>query len=271
MTKLKRDELKRRFSVGQMPSEMDFADLIDSMVNSEEEGFDKTAEDGLKLSQLMDSGHLMSFYENVSEEAPLWFSELRLMQQGKVSFLHISTPRVKSAESVISLKGPCPDVDADEGEDVSPIGVGIRCRNPECELDVNGTVASSGRIGKEGNKSAPADGRWHDITDVLTGCQAFEIVAGVGGRDKDGKFALTHAFALNVFGCKPKIQKEQSHSGWRGNRIDVRWVKADSKFNFKLQLRVRCSYGEGVWIRYRLTKLWFDSLMEDSLKNPVRE
>ena len=67
MSKLNRALLKNRFKAGQMPCEEDFIDLIDSMVNMEEEGIEKTRETGLKISQITDSGKLMSFYENSTE------------------------------------------------------------------------------------------------------------------------------------------------------------------------------------------------------------
>lgn len=61
MEKLDRNALKNKFKKGKMPSEQDFSNLIDSMVNILEEGFDKTSRDGLKISQLMGSGRLLSF------------------------------------------------------------------------------------------------------------------------------------------------------------------------------------------------------------------
>lgn len=260
MAKLKRSLLKNRFKAGQLPCEEDFADLIDSMVNVVEEGIEKTRETGLKISQITDSGKLMSFYENSTEGSPLWHSEIRKDVNENRSGLHLSTPGIDESSSVFSLVGPMPD-----GEPAS-IGVGIGTREPECTLDVHGVIASSGRIGKENNNfKVPTDGKWHDITEELSGCQAFEIMAGAGGQEDEGKFALTHAIALNVFHGRPKINVTQSYYGGRSSRIDVRWTAGSEKYKFKLQLRVHCAYKSGSFVRYRLTKLWYDNFMESTL------
>lgn len=251
--KKNREKLKSFFREGQMPCEDDFFDLIDSMVNVEDDGFEKTAENGLELSQLTNSGKLMSFYENATEGKPLWQVELRKnVDDAESSNLHVTTPSMDEASCVLTLSG--------KGS------VGIGTRYPESELDVNGTLACNGRMGKENEKlKVVADGKWYDITEQQTGCVAFEVVAGVGGQEEEGRFALTHAIALNVFHGKPSINKTQSYCGGRGARIDIRWVKGSEKYSFKLQLRTRCAYKSGIVVRYRLTKLWFDNMMVGSL------
>lgn len=250
---LNRNVLKSRFRAGQMPCEEDFADLIDSMVNVEDDGFEKTAENGLEVSQLTDSGKLMSFYENATEGTPLWQMELRRnCSDVDSSYLHVVAPTMKGASSVLTLS------------DIGAVGVGNR--HPESELDVNGTVSCTGRIGKENEKlKVVADGKWYDITEEMTGCVAFEVVAGAGDVDGEGRFALTHAIALNVFHGKPSINKTQSYCGGRGSRIDIRWIKGYEKYTYKLQLRTRCAYKSKVAVRYKMTKLWFDNMMEGSL------
>jgi hypothetical protein len=49
MTKKTRDKLKKLFSNGQMPSEVDFADLIDSSLNSCDDGLSITQQDGIQI------------------------------------------------------------------------------------------------------------------------------------------------------------------------------------------------------------------------------
>lgn len=251
---LSRKNLKNRFGAGQMPCEEDFCDMIDSMVNVEDDGFNKTAHDGLKLSQLTESGKLMSFYVNATEGTPLWQMELRKNSDGEEnsSNLHVTTPAFEESSSVLTL--------------TSAGAVGIGTRHPECEMDVNGVVACSGRIGKENEKlKVPADGEWHDITEQLTGCEAFEVIAGVGGQDGEGRFALTHAVALNVFHGKHTLKKMYSYCGGRRSRIDIRWTKGSEKYTYKLQLRTHCAYADGIFVRYKMTKLWFDNMMVGSL------
>lgn len=71
MTTRTRDMLKKQFQQGKMPTEEDFSDLIESMLNMLDEGFDKTPEDGFKVAQLRD-GKLMSFYKDINIGNALW-------------------------------------------------------------------------------------------------------------------------------------------------------------------------------------------------------
>ena len=266
MGKTNRPRLKERFKNGAMPSEDDFGDLIDSMINILEEGFDKTAEDGLKISQLMGSGKLMSFYEDLAVDSPKWFLELG-PRSDEEHYLHFSNPSVDEDSSVLTLRSLAQWDGSSEYS--SAVGVGINNRDPHFELDVAGTVAADGRIGRIGKMAVPADGEWYDITGTLTGCQAFEVMAGVGGEDQAGKYALTHALAMNAFNGRGMIEYQQAHFGNRCNRIELQWVEVDENlFAYKLQLRVECSYGPEVWVQYHITQLWFDTLMEHCNKEP---
>ncbi|MGV3590738.1 MAG: hypothetical protein ACO1PZ_03545 [Gammaproteobacteria bacterium] len=241
-----------------MPSEQDFANLIDSMVNILEEGFDKSSETGLKISQLMGAGKLLCFYENIAVDSPRWFMELATDGAG----LHFGTP---VTPKVLSLRNV---VERVNGVEVTRVAVGINKELPEAELDVEGTIVSSGRIGREGTLVALADGEWQDITEPLTGCEAFEVVAGVGGQDPEGKYALLHAIALNTFNGASSIKEQHAYYGPKCNRIELRWtpVPQAGEFHYKLQVRTQCSYGKDIAIRYRLTRLWMDQMMFDSLQ-----
>ena len=250
MAKKDRRTLKKYFEAGRMPSSTQFADLIDSMLNVIEEGFDKTAEDGFKVSQLDQTGKLVSFYENIDVKKPVWFLRLD-MSNGKLIFSNQDNPNVLALGTERRQSG----VDTHVEESVR---VGINKQTAEYELDVNGTVACHGRIGGRG-QDVPADGKWHDITEELDGCQAFEIMAGVGKKGS-GKYALLHATALNTFNAKGKITYNQAHYGSRCNRIKLRWKKKSNRYT--LQLKTRCCYGEGIFVRYYLTRLWFDPFMQ---------
>jgi hypothetical protein len=261
MEKLDRRALKDKFKKGKMPSENDFSNLIDSMINILEEGFDKTSDDGLKVSQLMGSGRLMSFYENIAVDSPQWFLELGI-GDNKLNFGTTDTPSVLSLRSYEAREN---------GETNKKVAVGINKESPRATLDVEGTVASTGRSGQPGDMPVLANGDWHDITPVLTGCEAFEVVAGVGGKDSDGKYALVRAIALNTFNGKSSIEQQPAYFGSKCNRIELRWhsVPEQGPFYYKLQMRVQCAYFSNseknkIWIKYHITRLWFDSLMVDS-------
>ena len=255
-----RTTLKNYFKSGSLPSEDQFEDLIDSMLNMRDEGFDKTAEQGFKVAQLPE-GRLISFFEDISIKSPIWSVKIDLKSgDRKFSFLN------KNDEEILTL--------TQDGK------VGIKQNKPDFELDVAGTIASHGRIGEKGARTIHANGYWQNITDTLEGCHAFEIMAGVG-KPKSGRYALMHAFALKTFDARGKIVYHQAHYGSRCNRLKLRWKKQPDK-KYTLQLKTPCSYGTGdrrsksqrkadktgkdvgVYIRYYITKLWFDKFMQGS-------
>jgi len=72
MTKRNRKTLTDNFADGKLPTQEAFGDLIDSMVNVVDDGFEKNAKDGMKVAQL-DGAKLISFYYKITaNDAPLW-------------------------------------------------------------------------------------------------------------------------------------------------------------------------------------------------------
>ncbi|MFZ6720347.1 hypothetical protein [Undibacterium sp. Ji49W] len=256
MKKRTRAMLRQQFEHGKMPTEDDFGDLIESMLNMLDEGFEKSATEGFKVAQLGD-GKLLSFYQNTVEGTSLWSMGLDV-GTNNLSF---------QAEKNRPLLTLASHVD-DDG--VTHSRVGIRQSTPRHELDVGGFIASRGRVGREGKMAVPADGNWYDISVAMTGCQAWEVVAGVGGKDAEGRYALMHAFAMNAFNANPHITYHQTHFGNKCSRIELRWIGTDSNspFEFKLQMRVGCTFGNEVWIKYHMTQLWLDTQMLESDQKP---
>ncbi len=238
MAKKNRITLKEYFSSGRLPTQEDFYDLIDSMLNMLDEGFDKTADQGLKISQIGKDGKLMSFYQNIDVLSPIWSIQFQPGSQDLV------IGRQEHPEA-LALRW------AQNSEDKDPHWAFV--------LDVAGTLSSWGRIGQQGTKPVLADGQWHDITEPLNGCQAFEVMAGVG-KKKSGQYAILHAFALNAFDSKSHITYHQAYYDSRCNRLELRWV--GGLHSYTLQMRVGCSYEEGINVQYYLTRLWFDPFME---------
>jgi len=258
MTRRRRAQLKEHFEQGKMPTQEDFADLIDSMLSMLDEGFDKSPEAGFKVEQLRD-GKLLSFYKDINIGNALWSLGLD-KSTNSLSFQDAQNHALLTLSS---------STDTDK---IQRTLVGIRQSNPQHELDVAGTVAAHARVGRSGELSVPADGNWYDITDYMTGCQAFEVMAGAGAKDSEGRYALMHAFAVNAFGANGEITYHQSHFGNKCSRIELRWVRAEEdRFSFKLQMRVGCSYGDQVWIKYHMTQLWQDTLMLESDQKPQRQ
>lgn len=259
MTRRRRSMLKERFAQGKMPTEVDFGDLIESMLNMLDEGFEKTPEAGFRVAQVQD-GKLLSFYRDISTGPVLWSVGLDKASD-YLSFQCRNNQPLLTLASETSADG------------IQRTAVGIRQSNPQHDLDVAGTVAAHARVGRRGELAVPADGNWYDATEYMTGCQAWEVVAGVGAKDSDGRYALMHAFATNAFTKNDSITYHQSHFGNRCSRIELRWLNNpdDKKFEFKLQMRVGCTYGDDVWIQYHMTQLWQDTLMSESARKPLRQ
>jgi hypothetical protein len=252
-----RADLKASFEKGKMPTQADFSDLIDSMLNMLDEGFSKTPKEGFKVAQLRD-GKLLSFYNYIDNGQALWSLSLDKKEQS----LSINNSEDKAVLSLYSQRDM-------QGQWQNRVG--ISNPKPQHELDVQGVIASDGRLGRAGEFAVLADGEWHDITQYMTGCQAWEVIAGVGASDAAGRYALTHAFAMNAFNANGTIDYHQTHFGNKCSRIELRWKSntSDKPFEFKLQMRVGCSFGEKIWIHYYMTQLWQDTLMLESSQEPV--
>ena len=72
MAKKNRSTLKRYFRTGALPSEDHFDDLIDSTLNTIDEGFDKTPENGFEISLVGDHRRLISFFKRGSVRDAVW-------------------------------------------------------------------------------------------------------------------------------------------------------------------------------------------------------
>lgn len=261
MTKRNRDTLKKRFGDGEMPSSSDFGDLIESVLNIHDDGIAHNERDGLRLTQISGNNRVLSMYGAVEEESTSWAFGL----DGRSARLTLDAAR----------RGATPDaLDADDEADgggyavltlLAPDGdgrkdgrIGINTRTPRHQLEVDGVVASKGRIGAAGERPAAANAEWHTIGGPYQGCTALEVTAGAGRRDS-GKYALMHAFALRTFDARGEITYHQAHYGSRRHRLELRWL--DDKAvpgNYSLQLRVGCDYGGNTRIQYHLTSLWLD-------------
>jgi hypothetical protein len=256
MAKKNRSTLKRYFREGALPSEDHFDDLIDSTLNTIDEGFDKSPENGFEISLIGDHQRLISFFQSGAAKDAVWTIDY----QGEQDRLLIRKPSSdEAATPAMTLSG--------DGQ------LGVNNIDPEHTLDVGGVVAAEGRIGAnpDKRKTVRADGEWHDISGPLRGCHAIEVMAGVGSKGT-GKYALMQAVAINTFNprgwlfnflnLKKRIKYQQSYYLARGNRIKLRWHNQGEQYY--LQMRTACDYGGGVKIRFYLTRLWFDEDMSES-------
>lgn len=238
MARRNRKTLKNFFQKGQMPTQENFSDLIDSMVNIVDEGFSKSINQGLEISPIGDSQKLFSFFKNIEDKSPVWTCETD-KTNNNLSFNN------KNGDKILVL-------DEDKR-------VGINTENPTTALDVNGILSYKGRMGNYKSGIVPADGKWHCIISNLDGCNAFEIVAGVG-KKKSGKYSLLHAFALSTFNSENKIHYNQSFFNTMCNTMKLKWT--GSMHNYSLNIKTRSEIGDDIFIQYSVSQLWFDPFMD---------
>ncbi len=270
MAKKNRETLKNHFHNGSRPSQDEFSDLIDSTLNVIDEGFDKSPAEGFQVSQLGDDGRLISFYRNVPVNRLLWF--LRVDNKDSLIFGNENPNGSTNQFTTLSLT-------REEGQGQGKIGVNLELnKQPEYELDVGGVIKSEGRIGGSLNdhNAVLADGKWHDISGELTGCHALEIMAGVGGERRKGRYALMHAFALNTFNPtgmffdflnrKKRIKYHQAYYRSRSDKVRLKWFRISEKDHiYCLKIRSNSNYGKDsydndIYIKYHITRLWFDDM-----------
>lgn len=240
-----REEIKKFFENGKIPSEIHFKYLIDSMVNKEDDGFSKDEAEGMHISSLGPSKRMITFYEKVNEQTPFFYFEKN--DQG------IPGLRLRPSNP--------PGANAEENSfffhDGGRLGIG-KISDDQFKLDVKGFVGMEGRMGTypSGPGYVPANGKWHPIITGLDNCQAFEVVARTG-KINSGKFAILHAIALSAYGkTRGRIRKTCAYYGFFWNKLNLKW-KGDTH-NYSLMLRSNSNYGEGINIYYSLTRLWDD-------------
>lgn len=270
-----RATLKALFREGALPTAVDFGDLIDSTVNRVEDGFDKDEEKGLRLTSEGTSRSLLSFYRGLEADEEAWRVE-HGVEKGTLLF------QAGGGAESYDIGSGAARAPGSPGLALTRAGrVGVNVEKPEWQLDVGGVARMEGRIGKPWSKaeSVPADGGWKDITETLTGCQAFEVVAGVGGTRGKGRYSMLHAIALNPYHPgnrlrnwlfrRRSIKAQTAVYGSYADRLQLRWKSEPGLHNYRLQLRTNAGFGDGFVVRYYLTKLWFDPEMDESRPSPA--
>ncbi len=242
---LGREDLKKHFRNGQVPTEYDFAFLIDSMINKQDDGFRKENDNGLVISTTGNSKKLVTFLKNVNDLDP--FFSIEKDEQGTASMLF--NPVVENGDDTGDEKSFFFGV---EGK----LGIGKRSEE-HLKLDVAGFAGLQGRVGTFATGDVPADGKWHTILEGLDNCSAFEVKARTGKKGT-GKFAILHAFALSAFvNSRSRIRKTSAHYGFFWNKLNLRF--RGTTHNYSLQLRTNTNYGSNIDIYYKITNLWDDA------------
>lgn len=253
-----RETLKSFFKKGSFPSEVNFADLLDSTVNKVDDGFEKNRDDGLKLSPQGSSKTLISFFEKINHKNPSWSVKINPNSAKGLSFSGFD-----GKSNLFIEKGG---------------NVGIGTTNPKQKLDVKGMVAMEGRIGTYKKGFAPADKSWTTILSGLSGCQAFEIMAHASSRKGAGKYAIAHVIAVSAYGTGANVIREtQAYfaTGWASsNKIMFRWVGEVE--DYSLEVRTSTDFGIDLddsprQITYRISKLWDNIDEQEQLSEEEEE
>ena len=243
MAILNRITLKNFFRKGSVPTETNFADLIDSSINIVEDGIGRSVEDGFRIAPMGYSKRLLSFYENSQKSNPDWFISLNDGNSKGLSFHQTDN------DYRLVLKNG------------GNIGIGIS--NPTSKLEVKGCIGMDARKGTFVEGQVPGDAKWHNIIAELYEIHAFEIMAQISGKKGSGRYAIAHAIALATFGgylSKWSIRKTAANYGGFLNQLQFRWT--GSVNNYALQVRTRRHYGlndqnaEPYQIKFHVTKLW---------------
>lgn len=248
MARRNRATLKDYFRYGRRPSEQAFEDLIDSGLNTLDDGFfTHSPEIGIGLVSQGEHGALISTFVNPGDDHPVW--EIAIDRNSKDLVIRNKDGH-KGAKTSITLK---------HSDD--PAG-GFR----RGDVLVSGNLHAQGRVGAFKRGKVPADGHWHDILDQETvdmeGCWMFEVTAGCAQRDK-GRYAILHAVAMHCFGNRRKIRKSRSNFGIFGNRICIRWLREKGTFKCRLQLKTMFRYDGNREINYQVANLWDNPTMND--------
>ncbi|MEM7185350.1 MAG: hypothetical protein AAF466_01725 [Bacteroidota bacterium] len=259
-----RDTLKSYFKNGKRPSEENFESLIDSTINKLEDGISKEPKNGLVLAPEGENNRrTLSFVNKIGSEHPDWSISL---VKGDPSGLGIVKPTADDDDDITKL------FFSDNGH------IGVHTNQPVTPLDVNGVLGTKSRMGTYRAGVLPADGQWRDVTEPLSGCKAFEVIAQAGGEAGEGKYALLHATALATHGQRiNRIRRTQAFFGWFWwNRLAIRWKrekspsqesagespKSNYNYVYKLQLKTRSNYGKATYIKYHITTLWDNEISE---------
>lgn len=236
-----RETLKSYFQKGMVPTEEQFAALIDSLHNINDDGYLTSSEDdGLILSPAGKGRGLASLYNrhpSSPDARPLWRISLK-----DDDSLVISNSR---GEDVMSI-GPDGSMTMTKGKDLGS------------EEDMEEKKAENAQD-SVGIVKVRADGYWHDLPVETAakreseGCRIYRISA-CWHHPGSAKYGFCEAIASHSDGKRRRVTSRRKHWwGWSG-KIKIRWQVHDR--NLYLQIRSRRGRYGDEYISCRTETLW---------------
>jgi hypothetical protein len=284
-----RKQLKAFFKKGNLPSESAFEKLIDSTFNIADDKLDIT-KDGLMVYPSENGKEkLLSFFEDRDDSHATWVMFISNKEEGGISVNQLVQSENENHSTDETVNPPALFIQKDTGK------IGLGTDLPAQKLEVDGLVASNGRMGTFHSGKVPADGEWHNIFDSevgLRGCHAYEVMAYAEGKKNEGRYSLMHAIAISTLGnSRPKITKTSAYHGQWWNKIDVRWESRPSRIakkddgekikwfsfskwlerffeqrnpeKYNLQIRTKSKYGKDINLYFRVSVLWQSDFIKD--------
>jgi hypothetical protein len=232
-----RNTLKSYFRKGAVPTEEQFAEMIDSVPNIQEDGqVKRSAGNGLHISPMDANGVLSTIFKENSEEAttPLWRMILGIDGQLEI--------RDGKDEPVVTI-----------GQDrMVTLLETLKIRQDPTDKD------KTKRITEAETLKIEADGLWNDLPVEATagqkkeGCRVYYITACY--LSPFGTYSICETIASHSEGKKRKMHSTRKHWwGWCGH-IKIRWKYSDGEL--RLQMRSRHARIRSGNIYYRIKTLW---------------
>lgn len=227
-----REILKSYFRSGSAPTELQFAELIDSIPNLVEEGQIRTQRDGLLLYPGGEDGRMASAYRDSEElqekgRMPCWSFVLG----DEKEFLLMN----EKGETVLSLSQDKQVHTYDERE-----------------------VEKQKEREKKEYHEMSADSYWHDLPiDFVSAanvskCSVYHITASY--RTSRNKYRMTNIIASYCKGSRLKISSPQKRWGCWMSPIRFRWNRREE--GVFLQMRGKEKKGGESMIHYQITELY---------------
>lgn len=255
MTVRGRETLYKYFADGELPTEEHFRELIESQLNLQDEGFNKSPDAGLEITSAVGADGLMSFFRSENARQSLW--TVRYSHAGQVLGIHPGDA-TKPGHALLTL---------DSGQ-----RVGVGTTQALHTLHIEGVVGAQGWAGtlpRPKDSQPKADTGWHKLTLELDGNQVLDVVASASSGKRH---AVMRATAMNandprsgwidgwlapLLNWKKRIRAQHAWFSQRCDRLELRWFpgEKDAK-KYELRIRSRCDYGKDVPIDVHVTRLW---------------